>query len=437
MDSDSFYSDPQNFFSAVSSGLPRPSSYPSATEVRRTAHERSSDIFKQWTTLHEALKRHEEVIRRRWLKKRQDQRKAILLDAWPNMPLVHRPDFLAFKKETPEQRNTGTQHRDAYLWPYVNVEDLAQGKTLLLFLNSRGRHLPDAFAHADYDAAHLGLVSLAIPRPFLNGYTMLFSGQTTPETYGELVAWDDDDRAFDWMISGIGMQPAEGLQILEIQQKVLCFLVKCCRLILHDLPPSLIDQGLPVEHQLPPISLDPNTWHSLGNIAAEAPYRVPAHLDLNRLIAMIAAKRSAAKDHLWALREDPSYFADAAGDLSEHRQETLRDDYGKQHPIVRRPLFWDRVLGNLVVNAYGSFATWDGLYGQITKIKAMDEQYSETISAGGKLRPEYSDALQYFKFYLVEATKGPINQLKVAAPASPPLRSLFVREPVGTEIYQN
>jgi hypothetical protein len=28
---------------------------------------------------------------------------------------------------------------------------------------------------------------------------MMFTGRTTPETYGELIAWDDDDDASSWL----------------------------------------------------------------------------------------------------------------------------------------------------------------------------------------------------------------------------------------------
>lgn len=45
---------------------------------------------------------------------------------------------------------------EAYLWPYINLEDLQQQNFLLVFLKSRGRNLPDTFRLADVKAAHLG-----------------------------------------------------------------------------------------------------------------------------------------------------------------------------------------------------------------------------------------------------------------------------------------
>lgn len=426
--SNSFWSDPQNFFGNLN--LPQPTSFPTASKVKWEARERSRKIFTEWTTLHEILGRYEELLRKRWMKKTHEQRKKILLAAWPNMSSTHRPDFQALQRESHQQRCNGTKFRDAYLWPYINVEDLTKGKSLLLFLNARGRHLPDEFAHADFDAAHLGHTSFAIRSAFLNLHTMLLRGQTTPEAYGRLVSWDEDDEACDLSVSGIGFHPGHGLQVLETQQETLRFLVQCCYLILHDLPSSsLTDQSVPVQPEPLPIVRDENEWPSLASITADAPYRVPAHVDFRRLQAIIAAKRSAAEDHIWALREDPGYFADFVGDWSEHRQEMLLDTNQKRHPVLDKPLFWDRVLGNVVVESYGTFLIWDIICQQVTNLAALSQKYANAISSRKSLPSDYEKALQNFRYLLNRASKGPIGLLKMGLPASPPLRSLFVREP--------
>ena len=425
-----FYSNPENFFSAISPHLPRPSSFPTAREVSREARVRSSAIFEHWNALHNILDRYEELVRRRWLKKTHNQRTTILLSAWPDMSKMHRPDFEALRKETQEARTRGSRYRDAYLWPYINLEDLVQGKTLLLFLNSRGRNLPECFAFADFEAAHLGIVSQAVQRPFLNQHTMLLSGQTVAENYGKLVAWDDDDRAFDWFMSGAAAAPADGLLLLEIQQKLLEFLVKCCELILHDfLPSSLTDKAASIHKEPSPLSSDPTAWASLASLVAEAPYRVPGRLDLKRLKAIIAAKRSAAKDHIWGLREDPGYFADTVKEFSDHQSETILDANGKSHPSLQTSTFWNRTLGDVITDAYGGFIVWDDLYKQLTTLAALAQKYSKPVSWDSTVVKEYSDQLHHFQYRLQQMMKAPIQSLKQGVPASPPLRSLFVREP--------
>lgn len=93
-----------------------------------------------------------EIRRKKNVKARRD----ILLRAWPGMSATHRPDFVnlrAIKKQAPRSR---TCMAEAYLWPYVNLEDLQQRNLLLVFLNSRGRNLPETFRFADVKAAHLG-----------------------------------------------------------------------------------------------------------------------------------------------------------------------------------------------------------------------------------------------------------------------------------------
>ena len=60
------------------------------------------------------------------------------------------------------------------------------GKTLLLFINARGRHFPDESILADFQAARLAWTSQAVVPPFRFNYTMAFNGQRTPDTYGEM-----------------------------------------------------------------------------------------------------------------------------------------------------------------------------------------------------------------------------------------------------------
>jgi hypothetical protein len=421
-------SNPNKFFAYT--GLPAPSSLPTPTEVQQEACELSNEVLSHWTTLQKILERHEELLRKRWMKKSKAQRMEILLKAWPNLPSTHRPDYLAFRKESPEQRAQGTKFKGAYMWPYINAEDLAKGKTLLLFINSRGRHPPSMFSHADFEAMRIGRVSGAINLPFLNEHTMLLDGETV-ESYGKLLAWANNDKAFDLMISGVGFIPGQGLAILEVQREILRFLVECCKGILHHLvATSLTDEQIPVKPAPPAIVFGSSTdFPSLAHLAAEAPYRVPAQINFERLKAVIAAKRSDAEDHIWALREDPGYFSDVLGDWSEHRQETLLDANGMRHPVLDRPLFWERVIGSVIIDAYGNLIVWDLLCQQISKLSALKEKYSRIISPKRELPPDYMTELLTFRYMLDQTSKGPILTLKTGIPASPPLRSQWVREP--------
>ena len=315
------------------------------------------------------------------------------------------------------------------MFPYINIEDLIQANTLLYFLNSRGRNLPEAFANTDFEATHIGFICGAIDRPFINCYTMLLHGQTTPQSYGQIIAWDDHEDAFDWMWNGQGIQPGEGLVILEIQRTVLGFLLKCCHLILGDMPPaSLVSKDTPIQADPGPVLADSTAWSSLASLSKEAPYRVPASLDYHRLEAIIAAKHSAAKDHLWALREDPGYFAATVTNYSDHRVEMMLDSKGQRHPDYNTTRFWDNQLKKVVMAAYGSVFAWELLRKQVGHLKILERKYAATISPQRKLPTEYMDALLYLKFALDQILKQPIQDLQWMFPASPPLRSFSVRQ---------
>ncbi|KAJ4390060.1 hypothetical protein N0V93_007533 [Gnomoniopsis smithogilvyi] len=428
------WNDPASFGSILGGGLPIPK-LASPNEVRREAERRSTRIFASHKDLHSILDRYEAIIQKRWTKKTRSQRQAILLKAWPNMPTVHRPDFDAFKRERQSDRHLGTKHRDAFIWPYINQDDLlARSKTLLLLLNARGRCPPSDFAAADGNAMYLGTITSAIVPIFLNEYVMILNGANSPEEYGKLVAWDDHPDAFNWMTSRKQFLPGEGLMILEAQERLLAFLVNCCKQILHEVAQeNLTSTTVPV-HPEPQLKTEAETngFDSLAIMAAEAPYRAPAQLDLGRMVSLLTARTSAAEDHLWALREDPGYFADTLRELKEHRGEMLKDSQGKAHPVLdkaREGIFWSRVLGNTLAEAYLSLETFSELQSQARELQALQAKFAEVISPLEDLPKEFLQALLKFRYYMDQAAKGPLGQLRLCAPASPPLRHRFVRLP--------
>ena len=226
-----------DFFDSLGPGIPRPSSFPKASEVKKAARQRSSDIFKKFEQVEEILQRHEALIRKRWLKKTPEQRRKLFKAVWPDIPSAHCPDLTVITS-VPHGQRGDAKYTKSFMWPFINLEDLAYSKTFLLLLNTRGRNSPCAFAHADWEKMRLGNVSVAIRTVFLNEHIMLSSGQSTPETYGRIIKWDDNDRAFDWLTSGYGVHPGHGLKVLEMQQGIMDFLLACCHQLFHDKPPD-------------------------------------------------------------------------------------------------------------------------------------------------------------------------------------------------------
>lgn len=121
--------------------LPIPKSL-TEEEIQTLATGLSTSVIKNWTTLNAIVKRFEETIQKRWLKKNDQKRRQILLKAWPDMSPTHRPDFANFRKPGKNEPRSRTRPSAAYLWPHINLEDLQQKSLLLIFINSRARNFP-------------------------------------------------------------------------------------------------------------------------------------------------------------------------------------------------------------------------------------------------------------------------------------------------------
>jgi hypothetical protein len=234
-----------------------------------------------------------------------------------------------------------------------------------------------------------GNVSEAVRPYFLNMHTMLLNGQMG-DNYGRIVAWADDERAFQWMVDRIHTIPGVGLLVLEAQERVLRFLVDCCATILHDLPLDQLMSGSTsinsdisssgYTNTIPNLSNDAFEVPSLAIIASEAPYRVPRQLDLGSLQALTAVKQSEAEDHIWQLREDPEYFAEELKDQREYRSECILDHLRRPHPHLGTPKFRDETLRILIEQAYLEFWHWRTAHEDIAELKSLELKYRDKIS---------------------------------------------------------
>ena len=400
----------------------------SAAEVEAAASKLSEKVFEHWHKLRNVLEQHESVLQKRWIKKSHEQRKRVLLTAWPDMAATHRPDFQALRRESLEQRWSGsTRFRNEYLFPYINLEDLVKTTNLLNYLHSRGHNTPDTFSFFDRRLPHLGITSAAIQPIHLGGHVMLFRGQTCPETYGKPAVWSEETLMT--LLTGAGMAPGEGLLVLEIQEKILNFLLQCASIIVHDLQ---ITARLSVPLTLPPPSFNVPSeinWPSVTASVATAPYRVPAQFDFPRIKALINAKLAEAEDHIWSLREDPAYFRDFTWDCSQHRPENLPSINQKRHPLLGKPKFWDIVFDNIVADAYGNYLVWNLAQQKIIELAALRAHYGTRITPSSLLPVDYQKAIDHF-FHLFKTIRGkPLLYFSSYIYASPPLRECYIRGP--------
>ncbi|CAG1973305.1 unnamed protein product [Fusarium graminearum] len=424
------WSNPMEFMKSMGGPMPE---FASPAKVRKEAREYSSNIFTSYELLNQILQRHEATIHKRWTGKTRQQRLQILLKAWPAMSASHRPDFEAFRRESNQQRESGSKFKDQFMWPCINQEDLLQPRMMLLLLNARGRNPPPVFAAVDNNAMHLGLVTKALVPAFLNEHTMILHGAATANDYGKLLDWDSHPDAFDWMNTRKQFLPGEGILVLESQARLMSFLVDFCHEILHEVPTTTITSDTyPIQPE-PSFKNDGDTsgYTSLAVMAAEAPYRLPLSLDLDRVASLLEAQMLAAEDHIWSLREDPAYFSDQFREIQDHRQEMLPDTEGKPHPVthrLREHTLWSRVIFAMLMDAYSTLDAITELHRQARHLSVLQKKYTKQIKPTEDLPQDYLVALLRFRFFLQQTAKGPLDQLKIAVPASPPMRKFFVRD---------
>lgn len=141
--------------------LPKPSN-PCIADVRQLAQQRVRTIFAEQEALSCILDRHGTTLHKRWTKKSREQRRKVLVQAFPKIPARHRPDFEALRRENGEQTRSNTRFYHSFLLPSINLEDLIHQDLLLQFVQSRARHAPGVFATTDFRSVHLGIVRWAI-----------------------------------------------------------------------------------------------------------------------------------------------------------------------------------------------------------------------------------------------------------------------------------
>ncbi|KAK4936214.1 hypothetical protein LTR10_022861 [Elasticomyces elasticus] len=356
------------FESIVGLNEPRPENCfaISTSEVKLRISTQSKKIFTARDNILQILNRKESRLQQRWAKKSKDKRAKLLRAAWPEIPSTHGVDIQETLEAIYPKKGKSAKPPASdtdYKWPSMNLEDLAHGRNLPLLLNSRGRNQPNVFAHADLAATAIGRCNEKIKGAWLPGQLMVFMGRTTPETYRTLTHWKENNyKTFLLWLAGVHFDVASGLLILEIQSKIYEFLLECCYRIFSDVPPDDLLNGQ-VLLQTEPSHLGTNdtTYLNLATVVAETPFRVPDTLDTHQLLQLIGAKRAAAEDHAWGIKEDPGYFKEALLSRAKHRPENLREWKGKR-PGPKNEEFWNDVISTEIHETYRRLSLWDILY---------------------------------------------------------------------------
>jgi hypothetical protein len=234
------------------------------------------NILLDHSWLYAVIPRHIHAIEKRWSKKGKTKRQEVLKKAWPaKMPAMHRPDdeeywtrwckktASATKRQKRSDKglsgkppvlqcpydepdwgfeNPGSSFLEVALWPYINLEDLTPPKSLLIFLNSRGREHPHKFAMSELNFCGYAQVDDTLLNERWPGATMNLSNSDSPGAYGSVT----EHVGSATLPTGFGeanCHAGKGFVVLSIQYRIYGFLRQFCELVLHDIPKDKLISG--------------------------------------------------------------------------------------------------------------------------------------------------------------------------------------------------
>lgn len=407
---------------------PRPKDTITLLEAQSQVARHVSIIFQSWLRLRYIIGQRGRTIQKRWSKKMLEQRRQMLLAAWPGMTIEHRPDlaFMAHCTAIGNARARVTAPKYPIHMPHINLTDLARSKLLLLLLESRASCFPDVFANADLNSMRIALKFGTLRPEHLGGHTMHLTAQRTLETYGRITSWKDDEHSAHAWLTGSGVDVGEGLSVLRLQSNIFRFLVDVTRVILHDT--GLEDPMIVLGDDISRLVLDSRTGletameveslsgqRSLIEVLTEAPYRVPDQFDFSRLHTYVKARRDEAGDTLWLFREDPAYFAEMAQDACYHQADTLLRNASKIRIMKQSQSFWEKVLTRRLCALHKEALMWDALWQSLQDLESHKKQHEDAIVLGQALPQPYQRALTLFAVLLERTIEGLGPDLLVAA----------------------
>jgi hypothetical protein len=303
-----------------------------------------------------------------------DKRARLLLAAYHSMPKIHRPEdatiaLRANPSILPQDiLFVSTVYSlvfrsDAGMIPYINMGDLLEPATLLTFLNFRGRKSSSTFAHSEFLHCPLAECEDEVLCRHLVNSTKVFMGQQTQSSYGYIKVWDNSKDARQSTSKGQGLHPAHDLQVVRFQRLIYTFQQRCCHLLVGDIleheKVNLDLNSIPQQRSALPQSTI--NYASRAKTSLLAPFFPPAQFNFKRLRTVITSKIGERNDHIWTLREDPSYFGDVSEDQKNHaRAEFVTFAAGRPTPAVRkqRNILNLQMIHKLVLQPHYSLFHW-------------------------------------------------------------------------------
>ncbi|KAJ5261047.1 hypothetical protein N7478_011642 [Penicillium angulare] len=373
----------QNFREAFKDDLrihPFPTSFPltvQAVDVLR--YPLATDIFDSWGSLRTIYMTHRMEIISKWKAKSRSVREKILKAAWKQTAEEHNNRYF---NEIRWNESLNHYHRmdietcilkrpnegkyDLLRWGFINREDLLNmnNELLLNMFNDRAFTMPSAFYGADCSSCELD--EMRYVRAWSSDFGMEFLDQNTAAWYGNVVPADQ-------MGEGGCMTATKGLVTMEIQSRLYAFLVKCCMGIMEQSEADLI---APSPDGIPVVANDT----IIRSLSAAPQYRIINRLqDFDALLPLIDARRNAAIDHVFLLRNDPGYVYETIREITAHMYYIIIWE-GTDYEVaeVRKT-----AIITMIHAAFLNLGAWQGYYRRFSNLRNLLRRHYNQYTEGG------------------------------------------------------
>ncbi|EHK18340.1 uncharacterized protein TRIVIDRAFT_172676 [Trichoderma virens Gv29-8] len=318
------------------------------------------------------------------------------------MPQNHRPDFYVFRSSRAQRGNR--KYRHCYMLPHINQNDLTMQDSLPLLINSRAFYTPSHFVDIDLQSMKLGLQTGILKSVSLPGYSMVLLDAETIDDYGKLVDISKYSEEEILDLDKTHITPYYGILLLEAQDRLMAFLVSCCKQILHDIPEeNLVSEKFPISIGSPKF-LNNSGVYGPAVMAAQAPYRVPGKPNFKQIGLLLGAKMEQIKDHLLNLREDPAYFANTIKMMKDYSAKVW-DVHTNTHFLLsgksKTNLF--SFLQYMIAKPYADFEFFSDLYEKNQQLERLHTEYEADIIPFKGVPDEILKALCKYQMSLWES----------------------------------
>jgi hypothetical protein len=142
-----------------------------------------------------------------------------------------------------------------------------------------------------------------------------------------------------------------------------------------------------------------------------------------------------AQEHVWLLRDDPSYFATAMKDHVEHSFGYIKDERGRCDPLVlNRVKHLDVYLREMIDQHYTTVFIWEMLIELLEQAAEQEDSFVQSESQFEEDSPAYFEALMRLRLgFDTVALPQATGTLFTNLVTNPKLRHHFIRYGTGAE----